>query len=255
MLGRRRFAVNRDWRQARIVAAAIAGSILLLYVTARFRASSRGEVALGRVDEAGKQLSAGSFVSAAVDTAQSAVGTLTGRGSADAAAPRDTATTDGGGGLPTDSQGASNSSRSSSSSSSPTPQGQGGFGVGSGNPKPSYKTWADGLPDPDESQDRTRYAGKQCLESGYCSAGKLEPYVGEVDSTEGLRKAAAAAHYKRDIILLALGELVGFSKAVLHGMLRGAAGRCWLAHWPSCLPACLPSCPPGGCGSCEDRTL
>jgi hypothetical protein len=41
----------------------------------------------------------------------------------------------------------------------------------------------DEVPDPD----------LPCKESGYCSVGKTKPYVGEVDTTEGLKAAVSRA--------------------------------------------------------------
>ncbi|EFN57003.1 hypothetical protein CHLNCDRAFT_143657 [Chlorella variabilis] len=45
-----------------------------------------------------------------------------------------------------------------------------------------------------------------CRESGYCSVGRLQAYVGEVDSTEGLKAALEACSYKKDFFLLTIGS-------------------------------------------------
>lgn len=46
-----------------------------------------------------------------------------------------------------------------------------------------------------------------CMASGYCSVGKMgEPYIGEVDSTAGLKAALKAAAYKRDVFMLTIGD-------------------------------------------------
>ena len=57
----------------------------------------------------------------------------------------------------------------------------------------------------DVRHDGPQTAGLPCQESGYCSVGKLVPYVGEVDSTQGLRAAANASSYKKEVILLTIG--------------------------------------------------
>ncbi|KAG2435830.1 hypothetical protein HXX76_007025 [Chlamydomonas incerta] len=41
-----------------------------------------------------------------------------------------------------------------------------------------------------------------CERSGYCSLGKTKPYVGEVDSSLGLRAALAARSFRREVILM-----------------------------------------------------
>ncbi|GLI67397.1 hypothetical protein VaNZ11_011582, partial [Volvox africanus] len=55
-----------------------------------------------------------------------------------------------------------------------------------------------------------------CGRSGYCSLGRTKPYVGEVDSALGLRKALAARSYKQEVILMAAdsGHVLGAMKAV-----------------------------------------
>ncbi|GIL82746.1 hypothetical protein Vretifemale_11618 [Volvox reticuliferus] len=42
-----------------------------------------------------------------------------------------------------------------------------------------------------------------CERSGYCSLGRTMPFMGEVDSALGLRKALAARSYKQEVILMA----------------------------------------------------
>ncbi|EFN51487.1 hypothetical protein CHLNCDRAFT_55051 [Chlorella variabilis] len=44
-----------------------------------------------------------------------------------------------------------------------------------------------------------------CRESGYCSVGKLQAYVGEVDSTEGFKAMLKASCYKKECIMLTIG--------------------------------------------------
>ncbi|EFN51412.1 hypothetical protein CHLNCDRAFT_55126 [Chlorella variabilis] len=44
-----------------------------------------------------------------------------------------------------------------------------------------------------------------CRESGYCSVGKLQAYVGEVDSTEGFKAMLNASCYKKECIMLTIG--------------------------------------------------
>ena len=92
-----------------------------------------------------------------------------------------------------------------------------GGGGGGGGPAIG-PTWADNMPDysAQSADDATKFAGMSCLESGYCSLGKLpEPYVGEVDSTEGLRAALKSAAYKKEVFLIMMGE-----------GLMGAGGGC-----------------------------
>ncbi|EFJ41466.1 hypothetical protein VOLCADRAFT_98512 [Volvox carteri f. nagariensis] len=46
-------------------------------------------------------------------------------------------------------------------------------------------------------------AGLACERSGYCSLGRTKPYLGEVDTAVGLRRALVARSYRREVILMA----------------------------------------------------
>ena len=46
-----------------------------------------------------------------------------------------------------------------------------------------------------------------CEESGMCSLGKLGVYVGEIDSTKGLKAALQAASYKNEVFLVVFGTI------------------------------------------------
>eukprot|EP00887_Chlorella_sp_A99_P004971 scaffold4.g4971.t1 len=68
----------------------------------------------------------------------------------------------------------------------------------------------------EELQQATRTLGGEgsaadallCAESGMCSIGKLgPPYIGEVDSTEGLKKVLAAAAFKQEVIIASHGNM------------------------------------------------
>lgn len=87
----------------------------------------------------------------------------------------------------------------------------GGSGGGGPTCEGCPPTWADGLnstapPEP-PAEVAALHAGLGCLESGYCSLGRVGPaYVGEVDSTEGLRAALRACAFKREVALVTIGD-------------------------------------------------
>jgi hypothetical protein len=60
-----------------------------------------------------------------------------------------------------------------------------------------------------------------CRASGYCSLGRVRPYHGEVDSTAGLRAALKAASFRREVILITIGD---------NGHVLGASLAASLAH-------------------------
>lgn len=56
-----------------------------------------------------------------------------------------------------------------------------------------------------EIPDGPEVQGLACQESGYCSLGKLRPYVGRADSTEEFRAMLNASCYKKECILVTFG--------------------------------------------------
>ena len=88
-----------------------------------------------------------------------------------------------------------------------------------------FATWADELEaSRGELPDGPEHEGLPCRASGYCSAGKLGPaYVGEVDSTEGYRKALAASCYKKECIHTTIG-----TRAHLLGLNLGECAGGWV---------------------------
>ena len=109
-------------------------------------------------------------------------------------------------------------------------------------------TWANELEaSRGELADGPEHEGLPCHASGYCSAGKLGPaYVGEVDSTEGYRKALAASCYRKECIHTTIG-----SRRHLLGLNLGARElrkRCAMLQLHCMAPHCMLAQLPGACG-------
>eukprot|EP00887_Chlorella_sp_A99_P003475 scaffold7.g3475.t1 len=76
--------------------------------------------------------------------------------------------------------------------------------------RPVRRQLAEGAAQAGEAEGGAGQSGGKlsCEESGMCSIGKLgPPYVGEVDSTQGFKKALAAAAFKKEVVLAAHGDI------------------------------------------------
>ena len=96
-------------------------------------------------------------------------------------------------------------------------------------PGKKYATLADLMEaeQPSEKADGPETDGLPCRESGYCSYGKLVPYIGEVDSFDGFRRALRASCYKKECIHITIGT---------NGhLLAMNFGGCWVLGWVAAL--------------------
>lgn len=74
-----------------------------------------------------------------------------------------------------------------------------------------------------EIPDGPEVQGLPCQESGYCSVGKLRPYVGRMDSTEEFQAMLNASCYKKECIFVTIG-----SGGHLLGLNLGEQQPAWL---------------------------
>lgn len=178
--GRRRFAVTRPRRLAAVALAAATAALLALLFGGGYSALARAS--------AGSSTTSSSLVASVLAAAQSAAGYYAG----------------------------GNTTASTSTAASGS-----ALGVRAAS-RADGTTWADSLPSsepPEASAEQAAlHNGLACERSGYCSLGRVGPhYVGEADSTQGLRAALTAAAFKREVIMITIGDtsdVLGFNLLV-----------------------------------------